>query len=242
MRSAERTEQHGGSVILYDPGLADAVDERWFDRLHWDGAAAAPGYAGGRGATLFIHCGAHDCVLRHYHRGGRIASVASDGFFWLGEPRTRSFREWRLLARMTAAGLPVPRPFAARYVRRGLVYRADLMTVLIPEIAPLSTVLGRGGAGADLWERVGACIARFHAAGFCHADLTAHNLQVSSAGEVFLLDFDRGSERDARGSWCAGNLARLRRSLAKISGEGDYHFDEGQWAALMRGYAPAVSR
>ncbi len=237
----ERVAERAGSFMLYEDSLPDQPDPAWFERSSWPAAAVAPGYSGGRGKTLFIRCAGTDCVLRHYYRGGQMARIARDGFLWLGESRVRSFREWRLLARMHAAGLPVPWPFAARYVRRGLVYEADLITVQIPDVVPLSTRLTAVAVGTELFNRVGHCVGRFHAAGFDHADLNAHNLQVSSRDEIFLLDFDRGRHHEQPGSWQASNLARLERSFAKVSGEGAWRFTPGHWQALLAGHRAALA-
>jgi 3-deoxy-D-manno-octulosonic acid kinase len=236
MLSVERVERIGESVILYDGSLVNHMREAWFDPATWPGAPAAPGYAGGRGATLFISCEDQDWVLRHYHRGGTVARFVSDSFIWHGEDRTRSFTEWRLLARLQAAGLPAPRPVAARYVRRGLLYRADLITVRIPDVVPLSTRLAQGRVAVPVWRRVGACVGRVHAAGFFHADLTAHNLQISRRDEIFLLDFDRGRLMSGDGTWRRRNLDRLHRSLTKISSDGAVGFSEANWSAILEGY------
>lgn len=236
MLSVERIERSGASAILYDGSLVDQIRGVWFDPASWPDAPRAPGYSGGRGATLFIECEGQDWVLRHYHRGGTAARFASDGFMWTGEARARSFLEWRLLAGIFAAGLPAPRPVAARYVRSGLLYRADLITVRIPDVVPLSTRLARGGVADSVWRRVGACIGRFHAARVFHADLTAHNLQINSRDEIFLLDFDRGRIMPADGAWRQRNLERLHRSLTKISGEGSVVFGEADWSAILDGY------
>ncbi len=67
-------------------------------------------------------------VLRHYRRGGMIANVLGDRYLWTGAGRTRGFAEFRLLAALRARGLPVPTPVAARYRRKGVHYRADLIT------------------------------------------------------------------------------------------------------------------
>lgn len=225
-----------GDVILYDDSLADHVAPELFDRERWSGAPSAPGYAGGRGATLFIRHQGQDWVLRHYHRGGSVARLFGDRFLWLGEARTRCFLEWHLLADMYGLELPCPRPVAARYRRRGAGYTADLITVLIPGVEPLSTRLARDGAAAETWARVGACVRRFHDAGIWHADLTAHNLQINGAGELFLLDFDRGRRRGPGGSWREGNLARLHRSLTKISQGGAVVFGDHEWSLLVGGY------
>jgi 3-deoxy-D-manno-octulosonic acid kinase len=50
-----------------------------------------------------------------------------------------------------------------------------------------------------------------------------------------VLDFDRGRVR-ARGAWEQAVLARLKRSLAKVSaGLPAGRFDESAWAALLAG-------
>jgi 3-deoxy-D-manno-octulosonic acid kinase len=241
-----RIATEDGSVILYDASLLDHATPDLFDRTAWLGAPQAPGYSGGRGATLFIDWPPpgiksarppQHWVLRHYHRGGTIGRFLNDRFLWLGEERTRAVLEWRLLAWMWARGLPSPRPVAAHVRRRGLTYTADLVTVLMPGVEPLSTRLARGALDADGWARVGACVRRFHDAGVWHADLTAHNLQINAAGEVSLLDFDRGRRRDDGAGWRQANMARLRRSLDKISRGGGIHFDAASWAALEAGYA-----
>lgn len=236
MLSVERIERIGESVILYDGSLINHIREAWFDPATWYGAPAAPGYSGGRGPTLFITCEGRDWVLRHFYRGGTIARIARDGFAWLGQDRSRSFAEWRLLARIREAGLPAPRAVAARYVRHGLLYRADLITVRIPDVVPLSTRLARAALSEAVWRRVGECVGRFHAAGVFHADLTAHNLQISRSDEIFLLDFDRGRIMPGAGAWQRRNLERLHRSLTKISSTGGIRFGETEWGAVLEGY------
>jgi 3-deoxy-D-manno-octulosonic acid kinase len=241
MLSIERVERIGESVILYDASLADHIPEAWFDRRHWAGAHAPPGQAGRKGATLFIRGEGRDWVLKHYHRGGLAARVADDGFAWSGEHRVRSFAEWRMLDRIRAARLPAPRPIAARYVRSGLVYRADLITERIPEVVPLSARLAAGPLGSGTWRRVGACVGRFHRSLFFHADLNAHNIQIGDRDEIFLLDFDRGRVMSRGGAWRQRNLRRLHRSLEKISRDGAVGFDGGDWATLLEGYEAALA-
>jgi tRNA A-37 threonylcarbamoyl transferase component Bud32 len=84
----------------------------------------------------------------------------------------------------------------------------------------------------ELWHRLGATLGAFHAAGIFHADLNAHNILIDDREDVHLIDFDRG-ERRRLGSWAAGNIARLARSLQKIGGP-DVHSNE--WRALLTGY------
>ncbi len=165
-----------------------------------------------------------------------IRRLSEDEFVWNGEDRTRSFREWRLLAELTRRRLPVPRPVAARYVRKGPRYTADLITERLPGVASLATKLGAGRLPADAWRSVGATIARFHAERVFHADLNAHNIQIDDAGAVYLLDFDRGRIRSRHGAWTLGNLRRLRRSLDKIRRYDAAQFADGDWDVLLQGY------
>jgi 3-deoxy-D-manno-octulosonic acid kinase len=69
-----------------------------------------------------------------------------------------------------------------------------------------------------------------------HADLNAHNLQIDGLNRIFLLDFDRGRIRTDRSNWREANLARLHRSLAKISQDNSVHFTPREWRWLLDGY------
>ncbi len=237
-----RIARQGSTGILYEDTRLHRPDPALLDARHWAGAPAAPGYSGGRGQTLFVTHEGRRWVLRHYHRGGTIGRFLDDQFLWTGEQHTRCFREWELLAHLAGLGLPAPRPVAAAYRRRGLVYTADLLTELIPDVEPLSSRLARRAADQSVWTAVGQCVARFHRAGVWHADLTAHNLQISGGDEIFLLDFDRGRLRAAHRGWQEANLARLHRSLTKISEGGGVAFGYRDWEWLLAGYRAAMDK
>jgi 3-deoxy-D-manno-octulosonic acid kinase len=176
-------------------------------------------------------------VLRHYNRGGLIARFVQDHYLWTGLERTRAFREWRLLARLRAFGLPVPRPIAARVARSGLLYRADIATEFLIGTRPLSAILHEG-AGIDLWPEIGAMIRAFHDCGVDHPDLTAHNILLTPAGKVFLVDFDNATVRP-QGPWREAGLARLERSLRKVALETGVAFDPEGWRRLEEAYRAA---
>jgi 3-deoxy-D-manno-octulosonic acid kinase len=222
-----------GWGIVHDPVLVTVATPELFVAAWWAGRVV--GHAGrGRGRVLFVDAGADHWALRHYCRGGLPGRLIADRYAWLGESRTRAFREWRMLARLHAAGLPVPRPVAAGWRREGPWYRADLLSTRIPAALPLSARLA-AGERPD-WRALGALIRRFHDAGACHADLNAHNILVDEGGGQWLLDFDRARIR-APGPWQERNLARLERSLRKIATESDVPpFDEAGWQALRAGY------
>ena len=198
------------------------------------------GPGAGRGKVLFIEHETQQWALRHYCRGGLARRLSTDRFLWAGLHRTRPFREWTLLEHMYRLALPVPRPVAARVARRGAVYTADLVTVRIPDVTTLSRRLSGTSLHPKIWRSVGQTIARFHAAGICHADLNAHNIQIDSQDRLYLLDFDRGRAMQAPGGWMQGNLARLHRSLTKLLGEGAIRFGEADWTNLLDGYQTAL--
>ena len=224
-------------AILYDPSRMDHPTAADFDAaaLARDGRVA--GEARGRGSAWFVAArppGAGQWVLRHYRRGGLAARLAADLYLWRGATATRCFRELELLAALERLELPAARPVAARYVRSGAAYRADLLTVAIPASRSLASLLGQHLRRAA-WYAVGACIRRFHDAGVCHADLNAHNVLLDDAGGVHLIDFDRGAIR-APGAWRAANVARLERSLTKLAGGDAARFGARERDALRAGY------
>jgi 3-deoxy-D-manno-octulosonic acid kinase len=230
----KRVERIGESVIVYDDELASQITEAWFEPSHWTDVSAAPD--GGRGQTLFVKCNQQDWVIRHYYRGGMARRILVDEYIWLGAKSTRSFREWALLEHMISMDLPVPHPVAGRFVRRGIIYTADLITVRIPDVKSFARRLVDRELSTDAWRSAGELVRQFHQAGIYHADLNAHNIQVNKNDEMFLLDFDRGSIRSAPGAWSERNLKRLKRSLGKISNQHDVQFSAQEWNWLLAGY------
>ena len=212
--SLERIATRGGA-ILYDPSRAGNAPQL-FDRARWIARGALRDAPGGRGAVAFLDDGAGGLVLRGYRRGGLAARLSRDRYLWLGEARTRAWRELRLLHTLVSLGLPVPAPVAARYTRRGCTYQAELVTARLPYSRSLADKWLAGDLDDGAWRAAGRCIRRFHDAGVQHADLNAHNVMLGAQGEVWLLDFDRGRLRRP-GRWQERVLARLARSLDKLS-------------------------
>jgi len=231
-----------GGRILYDAAQVRKADDELLDPAFWSLRGRARGVEGGRGSLARIRDQDRDWALRHYLRGGFVARWVHDRYWWSGEERTRSFREWRLLARLRELDLPVPSPVAARYVRSGWTYTADLITAWIPETITLASAFVRSNLEEPVWQEIGRTIARFHLHGVHHPDLNAHNLLIAAEGaspHIYILDFDRGRIRE-RGAWERQVLARLHRSLHKISAHEGRSFDERQWQWLEAGYAASA--
>ncbi len=235
-----REFRQGNRYILYDEALIGNPQELVFDAGDWAARSAIIGFAEGRGTTFFVQHAGRDYVLRHYRRGGFVARVSEDRYLWLGARRSRAFAEWQLLARLREMGLPVPQPAAARVVRAGLFYTADLMTLRIPEATTLAELLTREPLAEGYWIALGALLLRFHAHGVFHADLNANNVLLDRGGRFHLIDFDRGRLRRPARRWQQANLARLRRSLDKLAGKlPEFHFAQSDWQRLLDGYRSA---
>jgi 3-deoxy-D-manno-octulosonic acid kinase len=231
-----------GGGILYDASRLRKPGTELFEAGHWQAQGTLEEVVGGRASVSIVTAGHERWVLRHYHRGGLIARFSRDRYFWLGEARTRSFAEWRLLAELRRRGLPVPAPIAARYVRGVLTYRADLITEHLPDCRTLADAITGAQLPREQWSNVGRTIAAFHREGAHHADLNAHNILLGAAApKVYLLDFDRG-RIEPRGAWEGQVLARLRRSLEKVNTQRSaVRFGADEWRWLEEGYGEAVS-
>lgn len=227
-------------AMLYDASRAGNFTPSAFDPAYWAARGEIEGEAKGRGTTHFIRTNGRHWVLRHYHRGGLIAKISPDKYIWNNEETTRPFREWQLTYHLYRAGLPVPAPIAARYVRDGLTYTGDLITERLPDTLSLAEALRIGALSLLGWIVIGRVIRRFHDLGVCHADLNAHNVLLGNGDDVYLIDFDRASLRKP-GLWCDSNLVRLRRSLEKVTYSlPPDRFTEADWHGLLDGYRQAT--
>ena len=229
--------RHVGPVggYLVASSYQQAFLEDWFDPGFW-GARAEKVTEGGRGAAWFIGFVSGDLVLRHFCRGGLPGRIIRRDYLYTGADAVRSFVEFRLLNKLHQAGLPVPKPVAAGFWRRGQIfYHASIIIQRIPGARPLSGFASI--PDLDTWRAAGACIRRFHDARVFHADLNCMNILVSD--QVYLIDFDRGRMMTDRAGdgWKASNISRLERSVHKCLAASLDMGQRGQlWQALLDGY------
>ncbi|RJS94703.1 3-deoxy-D-manno-octulosonic acid kinase [Salinisphaera sp. Q1T1-3] len=227
-----------GWLIWHPPDCAQRPAAQWFSPAWWRSHGALQDTARGRGEAVFVQAAPDTTwVVRHYQRGGLLARINRDRYLWTGVARSRALREMAMLADLSAAGLAVPRPVAARIRRRGLTVSADLITVAIPNAAPLAEHLMHAALAPSVWHACGRAIAALHQAGVWHADLNARNILVDEDADVHLIDFDRARRRSPARRWRHDNLARLRRSLDKfVARETGFCFAESDWQRLQAGY------
>jgi 3-deoxy-D-manno-octulosonic acid kinase len=198
----------GQGAIVFDPARVRQAGPSLFAAPSGNAAGA------GRGAAWFVDGEHGPALLKHYRRGGWISRWVRRTYLWLGEARTRSLAEFRLLQRLRREGLPAPAPLAAAYWRKSIGYRAALLVERIAPAADFADLVRSKGEHAP-WERVGAAIGRCHARGARHADLNAHNILLDGRGEPWLIDWDKGRMEPGPGAWCARAIDRLERSLRK---------------------------
>lgn len=236
----ETVERTTNGAILYDKAIINQISDERFTPQGWPHVEKLTGAlrSGGRGNTLYVGNVPRQFVLRHYMRGGLIGKINRDKYMFSGEDLTRSFMEWRLLDKLASNNLNVPRPAAARFVRKGTFYTADIITVRIPDVVALSQFIAKE-RDAAFWQSVGASIWTFHKAGVYHADMNAYNIQVDADGDLWMLDFDKGALK-APGPWQQQTLSRLHRSLQKIRAlDPALYFQDGNWEQLLEGYFSA---
>ncbi len=238
----ETVERTKNGAILYDKAIINQISAERFTPEGWLHAEVLTGSlrSGGRGNTMFVGNVPRQFVLRHYRRGGLLGKLVRDTYIFSGEDLTRSFMEWRLLDKLAANNMNVPRPAAARFCRRGTFYTADLITVRIPDVVSLSQYIAAEDRDETFWQSVGAAIWKFHEAGVYHADMNAYNVQVDKDGDIWMLDFDKGALKSP-GPWQQQTLSRLHRSLRKVLDlDPRLHFRVANWEQLLQGYFNAA--
>ncbi len=223
------------SLMLCNPAI-DGVQAAWLDPEFW-GQQACPVAIGGRGGASFVHADVGELVLREYLRGGMMARLSRRSYLFTGFDHCRPMREFRLLQRLRTLGLPVPEPVAAVAERNGpLTYRAAILMRRIADAVPLPT--SPALCEPALWRRIGALLARFHAAGLDHVDLNCDNLLHAPNG-IWLIDLDRCRLRPPALRWQQANLLRLQRSVEKRCAHLPALLRTELWAALLQGYGGA---
>ncbi|MEC4739852.1 3-deoxy-D-manno-octulosonic acid kinase [Shewanella sp. E94] len=227
--------------IAFCPPTPDTICRDWFTMEFWLQKSAITGSSKGRYTTWFVkpnltETGDSQWVLRHYYRGGMMAKLSKDSYFYTGLSKTRAVSELTLLAQLYSEGFPVPKPIAANVERHGLHYRADLIIERVAGAQDLVAKLSQTAMSDTQWQQLGTCIAKFHQRGVYHADLNAKNILIAD-DNFYLIDFDRGEIRTPDTTWQNANLERLLRSFNKEKGIlSTLEFTQDNWQHFMLGY------
>ena len=204
----------GQGTIVFDPARLGQATPGTFDAATYGNRAHPVQGQGGRGAAWFVRGEFGDGVLRHYRRGGWMARASKDAYWWRGEQRVRSLREFTLMQQLRQLGLPVPAPVAAFYRRAGLHYRAAIIVMRIDAAVSFASLVAASPPSAP-WAGVGEAIGHCHRQLARHADLNANNVLLDPDGKAWLIDWDKGALETRPGPWRDRVIERLARSLRK---------------------------
>jgi 3-deoxy-D-manno-octulosonic acid kinase len=200
----------------------------------------------GRAPVYVVASGPARWVVRHYVRGGSVASFLGDRYLRSGCPRPlRAAGVSELLRR---EGVPTPRVVAAAVYGAGAFYRGDLVTEHIGAGRDLARLLflepGEDVPSKTLriasLEAAAALVAMLSSRGFVHPDLNVKNFLVEpgSPPRVHLLDLDRC--RSSSGPFSRRRMRRrFRASLSKWERRSGIPLPADEWKAVERGWGSA---
>ena len=229
------------NIINQTDSIAYQLTAKAFDLSYWQSENGSVALSGGRGASQKILIDGQFYVLRHYLRGGLIARLLHDQYFWTGLHKTRPFLEQKAIEQALHHKLPVPEVVAFNVQKQGLFYRASIISRYINNQGTLASFLYDNELSDKLWFEIGKLIKRLHQANIFHADLNANNILINEAGEFYIIDFDKAEIISSMVASAEKNVQRLLRSLLKIQkfrGEQNlpFYFHLEQWQFLLEGY------
>jgi 3-deoxy-D-manno-octulosonic acid kinase len=195
----------------------------------------------GRGPVYAVPTPGGIWVVRHFMRGGSVASLLGDRYLHRGKPRP--FREAAASQIVRGRGIATPKVIAAAVYRSGAFYRGDLVTELVPDSEELCEVLfdpeRRGLAGTrdrkEALQETGSLIARMARAGVRHPDLNAKNVLIQWSGgspTAHVLDLDRTRVGPGPAP-VTPMVQRLLRSLRKLERRSGLKLPEAEEGLLV---------
>lgn len=218
-------------TIWYDDSILTDSPEQCCDPEYWQQKNKVIGSAQGRGTTWFVALDKMDAALRHYRRGGLFGKLIKDHYIFTGWENTRSYQEFQLLNTLIEAGVNVPKPIAARAVKRTFCYQADLLSQKIPNARDLVAILQEKSLPKEIYQKIGNEIRKMHAAQVNHTDLNIHNILIDDNEKVWIIDFDKCYQQKGD-DWKRSNWDRLKRSFLKEVKKRNIHWNEEEWSNL----------
>ncbi|GLT13152.1 3-deoxy-D-manno-octulosonic acid kinase [Vibrio algivorus] len=229
-------------VIWYDETLITDSIEQIFEPEYWYAQGKVIGSAQGRGTTWFVQTEQLPAALRHYRRGGLFGKLVKDHYWFSQWHKTRSYEEFQLLQHLVDSGVNVPKPIAARAIKRTLCYQADILTQKVEGAEDLVGILQKRSLERETYVLIGEQIRHLHRASVNHTDLNIHNILLDNDNKVWIIDFDKCRIELDLGEtnfsvWQKSNLDRLLRSFQKELGKRHINWVQStDWSALEAGY------
>ncbi|WP_122054474.1 3-deoxy-D-manno-octulosonic acid kinase [Vibrio sp. Evd11] len=227
-----QTLNFDNQVIWFDESLISPDQAKHaFDAEYWQQQNKIIGSATGRGTTWFVELDTIQAALRHYRRGGLFGKLVEDSYLYFGDEKTRSYQEFELLKVLQTSGVNVPKPIAARVVKSGVTYKADLLSEKIPNAQDLVAILRDKALPKEMYQKIGAEIRKMHEAKVNHTDLNIHNILIDDRYKVWIIDFDKCYIQNGD-KWKKGNWDRLKRSFLKEVTRTKINWNEDDWYSL----------
>ena len=221
--------------IWYNEQLLSPPVEECCDPLYWQQNNKVIGSAQGRGTTWFIQLDNIQAALRHYRRGGLFGKLVFDRYFFVGWEKTRSYCEYQLLQYLAQQGVHVPQPIAAKVIKRGWCYQADLLSEKITNAHDLVSILQKYELASDMYIKIGKEIRKMHDTNVNHTDLNIHNILIDNEHKVWIIDFDK-CYIDNGDRWKKENIQRLLRSFIKEKNKRNIKWDDSFYQYILSGY------
>ncbi|MDH5905170.1 3-deoxy-D-manno-octulosonic acid kinase [Vibrio splendidus] len=227
-----QTLNFDNQVIWFDESLISQDQAKHaFDAEYWQQQNKIIGSATGRGTTWFVELDTIQAALRHYRRGGLFGKLVEDSYLYFGDEKTRSYQEFELLKVLQTSGVNVPKPIAARVVKGGVTYKADLLSEKIPNAQDLVAILREKPLPKEMYQKIGAEIRKMHEAQVNHTDLNIHNILIDDQDRVWIIDFDKCNKKQGD-NWKQHNWQRLKRSFEKEKSKLNISWNESNWKWL----------
>ena len=199
----------GSSLKLDENQLRTLIG--FFDQPHVENASVL----GGRTALTFNEIdGFGSVAIKPYTRGGWIRYLIKMRYLKLG--KTRAQIEFELLQVVRNLGINAPEPVA--YAHRGRIfYRAWLVSRAIKHPLSLALLSLKDEKKArQAMESVIGQISLLLQNGILHVDLHPGNIVVDGAGQIFIVDFDKGQiHHGSREKLRNRYLTRWQRAVTK---------------------------
>jgi 3-deoxy-D-manno-octulosonic acid kinase len=199
----------GSSLELDEHQLRTLI--RFFDQPRAEKAFVL----GGRTAIALCEVdGIGSVVIKSYARGGWIRYLIKQRYLKLG--KTRAQIEFELLQVVRNLGINAPEPVV--YAHRGCIfYRAWLVSRAIKHPLSLALLsLKDEKKTRQAMESVIGQISLLIQNGILHVDLHPGNIVVDGAGQIFIVDFDKGQiHHGSREKLRNRYLTRWQRAVTK---------------------------
>lgn len=201
--------------------ITDELATRIVQLMRTEPQYAPSGVLAGRGFTRTQQIdGLGRVFIKQYAHGGLLRRVTG-GYFLAGGP-SRSLLEFEMLERVRSLGVNAPRPLV--FVNKGsFLYRSWLFMEEIANSKNLAEIGSGGGIDGDAMDllhhgmtKLGQQVLKLINNRILHVDLHPGNVLLNSAGEIFIVDFDKardfsGSSDELRDLY----LRRWRRAVIK---------------------------